>query len=146
MPTWTAWHSQEEGGRGLTGSGHLVDTRSENPEGFRNFSFTAFSNSGQFQIVNRTFDARLHGSVECLTVLGKEAWFAGTVTQSNIPDAVGTVRGFRVVDNGEGKKDPPDQITHSTLLQTISAQDWCDLTPILGFRPLLDIKGNIQVR
>jgi hypothetical protein len=49
-----------------------------------------------------------------------------------------------VVDNGEGKNDPPDQIAHSTLLQTVSAQDWCNIAPV---RTLLDIEqGNVQVR
>ncbi len=124
-----------------TGSGHMVDTRGANPD-FRNFSFVAHSN-GQFQVVNRTFDVRLHGSVECVSVVGNQAWFAGTVTQSNDPGRVGRIRGFRVVDNGEGKNHPPDQIANSVRLRTISAQDWCDLTPV---RALLDIEqGNIQV-
>ena len=127
----------------VTGSGHLIDTRGANPELFRNFSFTARSNGGQFQVVNRTFDVRIHGSVECLTVVGDTAWFAGSVTQSNEADRVGNIRGFLVVDNGEGKKNPPDQIAHSRLLTTVSAQDWCDFTQL---RPLLDIEqGNIQV-
>ena len=92
-----------------TGSGHRVETRGDDPELFRNFSFAAHSNGGQFQIVNRTFDIRLHGSLECLTVVGNEAWFAGHVTQSSDPDRVpvGSIRAFYVVDNGEGNGDPP---------------------------------------
>ena len=94
--------------------------------------------------MNRTFDVRIHGFIDCLTVVGNEAWFAGHVTQSNDPDRVGNVRGFYMVDNGEGKNDPPDQIAHSTLLRTISAQDWCNIAPV---RTLFDIEqGNVQVR
>ena len=136
----------ETGGSGpmATGSGHRVDPRGPNP-GFRNFSFVAHSNGGQFQIKNRSFDAKLHGSIECVTVVGNQAWFAGTVTQSDFgPIPVGSIRAFTVVDNGEGsKKDQPDQIARSVGLVTISAQDWCDLTPV---RTLFDIEqGNIQV-
>ena len=129
-----------------TGSGHRVETRGDDPELFRNFSFAAHSDGGQFQIVNRTFDIRLHGSLECLTVVGNEAWFAGHVTQSSDPNRipVGSIRAFYVVDNGEGNGDPPDQIAHSTRLRTISAQQWCDIAPV---RDLFDIEqGNIQVQ
>lgn len=125
-----------------TGSGHRVDLRGANPD-FRNFSFVAHSDGGQFQVVNRSFDVKLHGSVECLTVVGKEAWFAGRVTQSDFgPIPVGSIRAFYVVDNGEGKNDPPDQIANT--FRVASAQAWCDS----NFRPaLLDIEqGNIQVR
>ncbi len=99
--------------------------------------------------MNRTFDVRIHGFIDCLTVVGNEAWFAGHVTQSNEDFRVGGIRGFRVVDNGEGEDDPPDQIAHSTLLPLSdplveTAQDWCDKTP--ENRRLLDIEqGNIQV-
>ena len=132
------------GGPSATGSGHVVDNAGPNP-GFRNFSFVAHSNGGQFQVVNRTFDVRLHGSVACVTVVGNQAWFAGTVTQSNFANIpVGSIRAFTVVDNGEGKNHPPDQIANSVRLNTISAQDWCDFTPV---RRLLDIEqGNIQVQ
>ena len=129
-----------------TGSGHLIDTRGANPELFRNFSFAAHSDGGQFQIVNRTFDIRLPGSLECLTVVGNEAWFAGTVTQSSDPDRVpvGSIRAFYVVDNGEGNGDPPDQVANSVRLRRVSAQTWCDVTPV---RALFDIEqGNIQVQ
>ena len=131
-----------------SGSGHLVDTRGgplAGEPGLRNFSFTASSSGGVFQVVNRTFNIRLHGSLECVTVFGSEAWFAGPVTQSTRPDVipVGSIRAFYVVDNGEGQgMILPDQIANSRRVG--SAQAWCDDTfP----RALNDIEqGNIQVR
>ena len=134
------------GGPSARGSGHLVDDRPADPaqHALRTFSFVAHSNGGQFQIKNRSFDAKLHGSVECVTVVGNQAWFAGTVTQSDFdPIPVGSIRAFTVVDNGEGQGDPPDQIANSVRLNVISAQDWCNITPV---RLLFDIEqGNIQV-
>jgi hypothetical protein len=130
------------GGSGplVTGSGHFVDVRLAEP-GFRNFAFTAHSDNGQWQLDNRAFPTRIHGSVECLTVVANEAWFAGPTTQSSDPTQIGVVRGFRVVDNGQGHGSPPDQITFAHAPE--SAQAWCDATPP---RPLVDIeKGNIQV-
>ena len=131
-----------------TGSGHLIDTRggpNAGEPGLRNFSFVALGNGGQFQVVNRTFSIRLHGSIECVTVVGNEAWFAGPVTESTRPELipVGSIRAFYVVDNGEGTGDPPDQIANSVRLTRVPAQTWCDVTPV---RTLLDIEqGNIQV-
>lgn len=131
------------GGSGpmVSGSGHRVDDR-QGGTGFRNFSFTAHSGGGQYEVTNRTFDVRLHGTVECVSVVGNRAWFAGTVTQSNFPNIpVGVVRAFYVVDNGEGEGSPPDQIANS--LTVGSAQAWCSALPP---RPLFDIEqGNIQV-
>ena len=150
-----------------TGSGHRVDTRGDDPELFRNFSFAAHSDGGQFQIVNRTFDVRIHGAIDCLTVVGNQAWFAGPTTLSTRPGLIGLARGFRVVDNGQGNG-VQDEITLAPLLGgcplciKISAQEWCDfqLTPdnvvdigdkfpfgettVLELNPVEN--GNIQVR
>lgn len=127
----------------VSGSGHLVDTRLGG-DGFRNFSFTARSDGGQFQIVNRSFDANIHGTVDCVSVNGNRAWFAGTVTESNYPDIpVGAVRAYYVVDNGEGAGDPPDEIAHGVTLVTITAQVWCNAQPQRVLMPIE--QGNIQV-
>jgi hypothetical protein len=130
-----------------TGSGHFVDPRGGPDAGepaLRNFSFVAHSNGGQFQVVNRTFDIRLRGSIECVNVVGNEAWFAGIVTESTRPELIpaGSFRVFYVVDNGEGRGGA-DQIAHSVRLTRVPPQTWCDVTPR---RTLLDIEqGNIQV-
>ena len=130
------------GGSGplVTGSGHLLDTRLAVP-GFRTFSFTAHSDNGQWQLNNRAADIRIHGSVECATVVGNQAWFAGPTTQSSNPNQIGVVRAFTVVDNGQGNGSPADQLAFVPAVG--SAQAWCDATPA---RNLVDIeKGNIQV-
>ena len=127
----------------VSGSGHFVDTR-QGGDGFRNFSFTASSDGGQFQIVNRSFDARIHGSVDCVSMSGNRAWFAGTVTQSNYPDIpVGAVRAYYVVDNGEGEGSPPDEIAHGVTLVSITAEVWCRAQPQRALLPIEE--GNIQV-
>ena len=126
----------------VSGSGHFVDTRLGG-DGFRNFSFTAHAGGGQFQVVNRSFDARVHGTVDCVSVVGNRAWFAGTVTESTFPAIpVGAVRAFLVVDNGEGEGSPPDQIAHSVTLP-FPAQIWCNSQPARVLHPIE--QGNVQV-
>ena len=128
-----------------TGSGHFDDDRFPEPE-LRTFSFTAQeqndgSATGQWQLNNRNFPIRIHGEVECLTVDGNEAWFAGLATQSDDDEQIGIIRGFRVIDNGEGNGSPPDQI--SAAIPVSSAQLWCDVRPEVE---VFDIeKGNVQV-
>lgn len=121
------------------GSGHLhVGTE------LRTFAFTAKSRGdgttqGQFQINNRAAQ-KDHGTVTCLLVDGNQAWIGGIVTHSSLPDNVGKERVWRVIDNGEGSGDPPDQVT---LSDVIPAQ----LCRTRWFQPPLNIEaGNIQVR
>ena len=139
------------GGPLASGSGHFIDT-GINQAGLRNFAFTAHGDGkGQVQVNNRRFDFRIHGSVECVSVDGNKAWVAYTVTQSSNPNLIGQTRAFRVVDNGQGKNDPLDQITRSFGLpfeDVLTGQDWCDGKFIDARLPLFDIEvgGNITVR
>ena len=129
-----------------TGSGHFNDPRAEGHVTLRIFSFSAVkasdgTTSGQWQLKNPSFPVRVHGTVECLTVIGNEAWFAGTTTQSDRPGQIGVGRRFRVVDNGEGGSSVADQFS---LAHPGSAQVWCDSAPEAD---VFDIEhGNIQVR
>ncbi|MDX1545830.1 MAG: hypothetical protein R3247_02510 [Rhodothermales bacterium] len=129
-----------------TGSGHFNDARFPEEE-LRTFSFNAKqfadgSANGQWQLNNRNFPIRLHGEVECVSVSGNEAWFAGTTTNSDDPAQEGTIRGFYVVDNGEGGKAAPDQISFAFGLS--SADIWCDLQPRVALNDVE--KGNVQVK
>lgn len=129
-----------------TGSGHFIDVRFPEEE-LRTFSFNAKefadgSANGQWQLNNRNFPIRLHGEVECVSVLGNEAWFAGATTNSDDPDQVGIIRGFYVVDNGEGGNAAPDQISFAFGLS--SADFWCDLQPRVALNDVE--KGNVQVK
>ena len=130
-----------------TGSGHFFDTRFPPDPLYRSFSFTAIEGSakGRWQVFNRNGPTRVAGTVECVSFLANRAWFAGTITQSNIPDRIGTILGFSVVDNGRGAGAPPDQLTH---LPTIgSAEDYCRDQPEETRFGLIDIEnGDILVR
>ena len=62
------------GAPSASGSGQFIDANNaQTVSGLRNFAFTAFSNGGgQVQVVNRRFDFRVHGSVECVSVDGEK--------------------------------------------------------------------------
>lgn len=129
-----------------TGSGHFVDDRPGLPEGaqYRTFSFTAKAQrdgaQGRWNLNARSFPVRIRGDVECISVAGNEAWFAGPTTGSDDPGQIGIIRGFHVVDNGEGGG-PPDLISFSIGL--FDAQEWCDVMPDFAVNEVEN--GNVQV-
>lgn len=55
----------------------------------------------------------LHVEVNCLVVVGNEAWLSGTikVASNDLAEFVGTTAFTRVRDNGTSANDPPDQIS-----------------------------------
>jgi hypothetical protein len=96
-----------------------------------------------------TFDGDeidVHASVDCLVVVGNEAWISGPVErflfngveQPQAPDAQLVLH---VEDSGEGSGSPPDQASPLTIFSTFPAV--CETTP--GLDPLPSSKGNIQV-
>jgi hypothetical protein len=122
------------------GGGHF-----HNVTELRTFAFTAHTRAdgtkGQYQINNRETGGKEHGTVTCLEVDGNEAWVGAIIERSNVPGAEGFHRVWRVIDNGEGSNDSPDQI--SITLPVFDAQT-CHMRPML---PLNNIEyGNIQVR
>jgi hypothetical protein len=130
----------------VTGSGHFDDVRFPDAE-FRSFSFTALAKAdgsvtGQWELNNRNFPVRIHGVVECVSVNGNEAWFAGTTTQSDDEAQVGVIRAYRVVDNGEGSGAIADEVSFSPAVG--NAQAWCDAQSALVTNPIEE--GNVQVR
>lgn len=131
-----------------TGSGHFTAGGE-----LRTFTFSAIKQadgtvSGEWQVVSRVGNgAHLHGSVTCLSVVGNRAWIGTVIESSDNPVVViGSEGGFRVVDNGEGQGEPPDQ----TSLAFINgppgfAQNYCNNMPAAP--PLNAVEdGNIQVR
>ncbi len=116
----------------------------------RTFAFTAKnradgSTQGQYQVNNRdAAGSREHGTVTCLEVDGNDAWIGGVITHSSIPGREGTRRVFRVVDNGEGSDDPPDQASPLIMGDALVT---CRTRPIPPALPVQDLEGgNIQVR
>lgn len=88
-----------------TGSVHFLSGGA-----IRTFAFTAVTNDdgsadGQWQLVTRAGGGltTIHGTVNCVTTSGNQAWVGTTITSSNNPLAIiGSEGGFRVVDNGQG--------------------------------------------
>jgi hypothetical protein len=57
----------------------------------------------------------IHVAVNCLEVVGNQAWISGVITKAFDETLVGVRTGTRVVDNGTSAHDPPDQISFSII-------------------------------
>ena len=152
-------HPQNRGSvsTSITGSGSFTDGDGGDQQ---TFAFTALDQRtgdmdatvvGQFE-VNRGSVGHRHGNITCFLIEGNQAFIGGQVF--GLPGGVREY-GFRVVDNGQGKNAPPDQISDLIRLTTIGlpndAGAWCGppapLPAVLALVPLFDITvGNITVR
>jgi hypothetical protein len=100
--------------------------------------------SGEFELKSeQDGGVRVHGNVICFTIVGNRARMGGIVEQSSEPAFVGLHVVWTVVDNGEGKNDPPDQTSDFFVVPPAIAQAHC----ATGFNlPLLPVLGgNLQV-
>ena len=97
---------------------------------------------GQAEFQLRYIDTTVHAEIDCLAVVGNEAWIGGTVTRSSNPAQVGPGLQilFRVQDNGEGFANPPD-MTSQLIWGAVPS---CNTTPALGV--IEWTKGNVQVK
>jgi hypothetical protein len=137
----------------VTGSGSRVVTEQQGD--WRTFSFTARRYAdgtvkGQWERIRRpdgnAADSKSRGVVTCFTIVGNEAWLGGYATRGLWSDFPYKEVRWRVKDIGQGRGNPPDQIS----LQGIGR----DLGTAAGFcanRPtgleLHDIEaGNIDIR
>lgn len=127
-----------------TGSGSLTINGER-----RTFAFNAIGRggttaTGQAQLNNRDQGVKLHLDINCINVLGSMATVSGVVKHSNDTTVrPGWISVFRVVDNGEGSLNPPDQMS--------LVFSWPPGTPVncttnlaLPMQPIEG--GNIQVR
>jgi hypothetical protein len=87
-----------------------------------------------FKIPNGTI---VHATLDCLKVVGNNAWVSGVVTG---PNFTGVPVITRVADNGTSSQDPVDQIG-LTELDTFGG---CQAAPNLLLLPL--VKGQVTVR
>ena len=97
---------------------------------------------GQAEFQLRYIDATVHAEVNCLEVVGNDAWIGGTITRSSNPAVVGLGLDilFRVQDNGEGNASPPD-LTSQLVWGAVPS---CNTTPPLGLNEWTN--GNVQVK
>ena len=102
--------------------------------------------SGQFQLkTEQANGGNIHGSIVCFTITGNTARLAGLVEKSTTPLAPeGTYLVWTVVDNGEGKNDPPDATSDFFPTTLAGALFHCNVGFNLApFFPVLG--GNLQV-
>jgi hypothetical protein len=111
-----------------------------------NFSLSAIESAdgavtGQWQ---DTFFGRgnpalaLHVDVDCLVVVGNEAWVSGVITQPAFLAGLPAIT--RVRDNGTSADDPPDQVSFTSIDIGVTCTDQPDL-------PLFDlINGQVTVQ
>jgi hypothetical protein len=99
----------------------------EHPGCDGNFSLTAIeyadgSMSGQYTDRFAQGDG-FHAVIDCVSVVGNEAWVSGVITQGtftdpdtgNVFDLTGLPVATRVRDNGTSANDPADQISFSVI-------------------------------
>lgn len=132
-----------------TGSGMFKTTGPDGLPVYRTFTINAIthqdnSTSGHIEIQNRETGTTTHIKLNCLYVAGgKVARMTGVVERTTNPDWEGLPVWVKVVDNGEGKNSPPDEITLVWFFfdgAPSCTDTWWDATtsPIQA--------GNIQVR
>ena len=97
---------------------------------------------GQAEFQMRYIDTTIHAELNCLAVVGHDAWIGGTITRSSNPAVVGLGLDilFRVQDNGEGDAHPPDMTSQLVW----GAVPSCDTTPPLGLIEWTN--GNVHVK
>jgi hypothetical protein len=117
----------------------------------RTFTFNAKTNSlgvtsGQTQAFSRASGFRWHGTLDCLNVVGNVATMSGVVTDitpSTPPFfVVGSHILFQVIDNGSGKKAPPDLISLTFFFGT-AVNPGCTGFGVFAAIPVED--GNVKV-
>jgi hypothetical protein len=102
--------------------------------------------TGQFQIFSSQGPGiRVHGIVTCLGIEGDQARLGGVITRSS-PPGFESAGFWRVVDNGEGRRAPPDlssdffAFAPPEIVEEFCALGFGDFPPLLASR-----RGNIQV-
>ena len=80
----------------------------------------------------------VHVKVDCLVVVGNEAWVSGVVTRPGFLAGLPAIT--RIRDNGTSANDPPDQVSFTFIDIGVTCTDQPDL-------PLFDlINGQVTVQ
>jgi hypothetical protein len=125
----------------VCGSGHFI---SEGDGTDRTCTFNILKHSdgtirGWYHALGRgPGGAHVRVRIECLHVVGNEAWAAGTVVAAASPDNIGRPYSLRFIDNGEGEGASPDEIGVGRFVESD-----CTTEPDLALRQLR--MGNLQI-
>ena len=108
-----------------------------------------------WQYRSREPGGRIFVKVSCLAVVGNEAWILGQASQAGNEANVGKWMGVHVVDYGEGRDAPPDEIYQRWFgpspdsefpeVPPAAATEFCPGTSTDGPDPRALMSGNIQV-
>jgi hypothetical protein len=124
----------------VTGNAHLIDGGVERTVMFNAFKCADGTVYGWYHALARgPGGADLRVRVECLHVVGNQAWATGTVVAAVDPANVGRPYSFRVIDHGEGASAAPDEFGAARF----ELYD-CATEPEITTRPLKI--GNLQVQ
>ena len=86
----------------------------------------------------------VHISVNCLNVIGNQAYVSGVITSSQDPTLVGQSVVTKVVDNGRSANDPPDEIGFTMIGFNLN----CNTAPgtFVDFNVLPVPQGQVVVK
>lgn len=141
----------------ITGSGNFF--YSENDLRVITFEAKRMSDGsviGYFELNSHIFHPNtiVSGKITAFSVVGNVIYWGGFVTNSNYPELIGVGGYSAVIDNGQGKNSPPDQISLIILgtpspIDQAAIDKYCYSPPPLGqfiIGPVYDINaGNIQI-
>jgi hypothetical protein len=123
----------------VCGSGHAINDRRDRTTTFDIRKYGDGTVEGWYHAVGRgKGGANIRVRVECLHVVGNQAWAGGTVVSAVNPDNIGRPYSMRFVDNGEGSRAAPDRIGVGRFQEFD-----CTTEPDLPLRDLTI--GNLQV-
>ena len=116
------------------------------PDGRVSYGFNARVDAdgqvkGQASFAFRNLGVEFQVDINCLVVVGHDAWLGGTIVSSSNPALLGEDIVWRVQDNGEGRNAPPDQTSPTA---TGVPPGSCNQMPPLSLRPWTN--GNVQVK
>jgi len=123
----------------VSGNAHLIDDPVEKTVTFDIRKRADGSVEGWYNASARgPGGADIKVRVECLHVIGNQAWAKGTIVAAVNPDNIGRPSSMRFIDNGEGANAPPDEFGGVW-------EDYdCVTEPDLSTRQLTI--GNLQIR
>lgn len=124
----------------VTGSAHLFGGAIERTLTFDIRKYADGTVDGWYHMLARgPGGAHVRVRIDCLHVVGNQAWATGTVVAAEGEGNIGRPYALRVIDHGEGGNDVPDEVGVVRFVEYD-----CTAEPELSLRPV--VIGNIQVR